>query len=161
MKAYFEQFGEVSRLRLARNKKTGASKHFAYIEMPTRAVAEITAETMNNYLLMGHILQCHVSDPLPLELFPLFSNASSRLCVQVIPSEKIHPDLWIGANRKWRRIPSARLERSNFGKERTEAEQTKARSKLVAREQERQRKIKEAGIDYEYKGFVSALYPWV
>jgi hypothetical protein len=29
--------------------------------MPNKSVAEITAETMHNYLLMGHILQCHVS----------------------------------------------------------------------------------------------------
>ncbi|GHJ83911.1 hypothetical protein NliqN6_0313 [Naganishia liquefaciens] len=130
MKAYFSQFGDVTRLRLARNRKTGASKHFAYIEMSSKAVAEITAETMNNYLLMGHILQCHV-----------------------IPQEKIHPDLWVGANKKWRRVPSARVERSSYGKERTEAEQAKVRAKLFKKDQARQQKIKDLGIDYVYEGF--------
>jgi len=32
MRAYFGQFGEVTRLRLSRNKKTGKSKHYAYVE---------------------------------------------------------------------------------------------------------------------------------
>lgn len=79
MKEYFSQFGDVTRLRLARNKKvctecrytynlliyyqTGASRHYAYIEMSSKSVAEIVAETMNNYLLMGHLLKCQVSDP--------------------------------------------------------------------------------------------------
>ena len=75
MKSYFEQFGDVTRLRLARNRKvsifathhiadnqTGASKHYAYIEMSSQSVAQIVAETMNNYLLNGHILKCSVSD---------------------------------------------------------------------------------------------------
>ena len=32
MRGYFSQFGEVSRLRLSRNKKTGKSKHYAFVE---------------------------------------------------------------------------------------------------------------------------------
>ena len=32
MRSYFGQFGEVTRLRLSRNKKTGKSKHYAYVE---------------------------------------------------------------------------------------------------------------------------------
>lgn len=28
--------------------------------MSSQSVAEIVAETMNNYLLMGHLLKCHV-----------------------------------------------------------------------------------------------------
>lgn len=170
MKAYFSQFGDVTRLRLARNRKvgiprllrfclrplitrqiirkqTGASKHFAYIEMSSKAVAEITAETMNNYLLMGHILQCHVR-PAPLSRIHPFSHP--RHVPQVIPQEKIHPDLWVGANKKWRRVPAARVERSSYGKERTEEEQAKVRAKLFKKDQARQQKIKDLGIDYVY-----------
>ena len=32
MKEYFGQFGAISKLRMSRNKRTGASKHFAFIE---------------------------------------------------------------------------------------------------------------------------------
>jgi nucleolar protein 15 len=58
MRAYFGQFGNVTRLRLSRNKKTGKSKHYAFVEFADAEVAKIVAETMHNYLLFGHLLQC-------------------------------------------------------------------------------------------------------
>ncbi|KAF5015773.1 hypothetical protein F66182_12771, partial [Fusarium sp. NRRL 66182] len=58
MRAYFSQFGEISRLRLSRNRVTGRSKHYAFIEFASSVVAKIVAETMNNYLMYGHILKC-------------------------------------------------------------------------------------------------------
>lgn len=130
MKSYFSQFGDVTRLRLARNRKTGASKHFAYIEMSSKSVAEITAETMDNYLLLGHILKCSIVDP-----------------------EKLHPDLWIGANKKWRRVPTARIERMTHDKQRTAEEIAKANARAVKKDEKRQTKMKSLGIDYEYEGF--------
>ncbi|KAF2166893.1 hypothetical protein M409DRAFT_22945 [Zasmidium cellare ATCC 36951] len=57
MTAYFSQFGEITRLRLARNKSTGKSKHYAFVEFESAAVADIVARTMDKYLLFGHILQ--------------------------------------------------------------------------------------------------------
>ena len=73
--------------------QTGASKHFAYIEMASDSVAEIVAETMDNYLLMGHLLQC-----------------------KVIPPDDVHPQLWVGANRKFKKIPRARVEKMKHEK---------------------------------------------
>ena len=69
MRGYFSQFGEVSRLRLSRNKKTGKSKHYAFVEFKHPEVAEIVAESMNNYLLFESVLkvrlmteeECHPS----------------------------------------------------------------------------------------------------
>lgn len=58
MKEYFSQFGEITRLRLSRNKKTGRSKHFAFLEFKNAEVAKIVADTMDNYLLFGHLLKC-------------------------------------------------------------------------------------------------------
>lgn len=58
MRAYFSQFGDILNLRLSRNKKTGKSKHYAFIEFSSNSVARIVAETMHNYLLFGHLLQC-------------------------------------------------------------------------------------------------------
>jgi hypothetical protein len=43
---------------------------------------------MNHYLLMGHLLRCNV-----------------------IPADEVHPELWVGANKKWRQVPRARLEK--------------------------------------------------
>lgn len=82
MKKYFGQFGTVRRLRLSRNKKTGASKHYAFIEFANGEVAEIVAKTMHNYLMFGHILQC-----------------------RVIPQEQVHADLFKGANERFKVDP--------------------------------------------------------
>ncbi|WVR05626.1 hypothetical protein IAU60_002648 [Kwoniella sp. DSM 27419] len=129
MKEYFGQFGDVSRLRLARNRKTGASKHYAYIEFTSQGVAEIVAETMNNYLLMGHILKC-----------------------QVIPEDDIHPQLWAGANKKFRPVPRARVEKKKHEKPRTEQQVAKADKRLKSKDAQRKKKIQKAGIDYDFEG---------
>ena len=55
MRAYFGQFGDVTRLRLSRNKKTGKSKHYAYCEFKHPEVAAIVAESMDNYLLFESV----------------------------------------------------------------------------------------------------------
>ncbi|BEI87116.1 hypothetical protein CcaverHIS002_0704620 [Cutaneotrichosporon cavernicola] len=129
MKEYFGQFGDVTRLRLARNPKTGASRHYAYIEFSSEPVAEIVADTMHNYLLMGHLLQC-----------------------AVVPKDQVHPELWVGANKKFRKVPRARLEKVRNDKARTKEQQSKANAKVLARQDERRAKIKAAGIAYEFEG---------
>ncbi|EAW61378.1 hCG1979894, isoform CRA_a, partial [Homo sapiens] len=45
--------GTVTRFRLSRNKRTGNSKGYAFVEFESESVAEIVAETMNNYLFVG------------------------------------------------------------------------------------------------------------
>lgn len=65
--------------------QTGASKHYAFIEFAYASVAQIVQETMDNYLLSGHILVC-----------------------KVVPDDEIHPKLWIGANRTFRPVPKGR-----------------------------------------------------
>ena len=82
MKKYFSQFGTVRRLRLSRNKKTGASKHYAFVEFANSEVADIVAKTMHNYLMFGHILQC-----------------------RVVPQEQVHPELFKGANDRFKVDP--------------------------------------------------------
>ncbi len=76
-----------------RKHQTGKSKHYAFLEFDSSSVAKIVAETMENYLIMGHLLQC-----------------------KVIPKDKVHPELWVGANRKWRVVPRARVERVTHNK---------------------------------------------
>jgi len=57
---YFNQFGEITNVKLARNKKTGRSKHFAFLEFANGDDAKIAQETMNNYLLMNHQLKVEI-----------------------------------------------------------------------------------------------------
>ncbi|THH00203.1 hypothetical protein EW026_g2264 [Hermanssonia centrifuga] len=128
MKSYFSQFGDVSRLRLSRNKTTGRSKHYAFLEFESSSVAQIVAETMDNYLLMGHILTC-----------------------KVIPKDEVHAELWVGANRKWRPVPMSRVARVQHNKPRTEEEQEKAEKRLIKRQTQKKRKLAESEINYDFE----------
>ncbi|KAG6841476.1 hypothetical protein C0991_010664 [Blastosporella zonata] len=128
MRGYFSQFGTVTRVRLSRNKKTGRSKHYGFVEFDSSSVAQIVAETMDNYLLTGHILRC-----------------------KVIPKDEVHPELWVGANRKWRVVPQDRLTRVEHNKPRTEEEQVRAAKRLIKRQNQRKRKLADAGIKYDFE----------
>jgi RNA recognition motif-containing protein len=60
MRSYFSQFGEVLRLRLSRNKLTGKSKHYAFIEFAHPEVADIVSETHNNMLMCDRLIKCSI-----------------------------------------------------------------------------------------------------
>lgn len=60
LKKYFNQFGDVTKVRVSRNKKTGASRHYAFVQFKQADAAVVAAETMNNYLVFGHLLKVHV-----------------------------------------------------------------------------------------------------
>ena len=115
MRQYFSQFGTISRIRLSRNRKTGHSKHFAFIEFERSDVAKIAAEAMDNYLMFGHILKC-----------------------KLVPPQRLHPDTFRGADRKFRTVPRNKIEKRILEKPRTdkqwaiknEREQAKRRRKL-------------------------------
>lgn len=44
-------------MRVARSRKTGGSKGYAFVEYTVPEVAEIAAETMNNYIMFKQNLQ--------------------------------------------------------------------------------------------------------
>lgn len=60
LKKYFSQFGDITRVRLSRNKKTGRSRCYGFVEFKDPSSAEIAAETMNNYLISGTNLKVQV-----------------------------------------------------------------------------------------------------
>lgn len=130
MKSYFTQFGDVTRLRVSRNKKTGASKHYAFVEFADKDVANIVQETMNNYLIDGALLQ-----------------------VRTVPKDKIHPEMWIGANRKYRPIPGARLERLKRDEVKTEEQQKVTIQRTLNRQGKRKAKLADAGFEYDFQGY--------
>lgn len=93
MRSYFSQFGDLKHLRLARNRRTGASKHYAFLEYESAEVASIVQRTMDNYLMFKHILK-----------------------VRLVPREKVHEELWKGADRRFRRVPWNRIEKTRLAK---------------------------------------------
>ncbi|AES62793.1 putative nucleotide-binding alpha-beta plait domain-containing protein [Medicago truncatula] len=134
MEAYFGQFGTIKRLRISRNKKTGKSRHFGFIEFESPEVAKIVADTMHNYLLFEHLLQ-----------------------VFVVPSEHVHPRLWKGFNYRYKPLDTLQIERELHDKERTLEEHKKLVDRVMKRDKKRRKKIEAAGIDYECPEIVGNL----
>ncbi|GAC99614.1 hypothetical protein PHSY_007217 [Pseudozyma hubeiensis SY62] len=130
LKSYFSQFGDVTRLRVSRNKKTGASKHYAFVEFADRDVAKIVEETMHNYLIDGRLLQ-----------------------VKEVSKDKVHPELWVGANQKFNRVPGDRIERVVRGREKSEQQQRTSNQRLMDRQQRRREKLEKLGIEYDFEGY--------
>ncbi|KAF2707027.1 RNA-binding domain-containing protein, partial [Pleomassaria siparia CBS 279.74] len=128
MRAYFKQFGKVTRLRVSRNKKTGASKHYAFVEFASAEVADIVARTMNNYLMFGHILQC-----------------------RIIPTAQVNANLFDGANTRFKTDPRNKKEGAamEHGAERAVWEKRieKAQKKRAGRA-----KMLQDEMDYEFTG---------
>ena len=128
MRQYFSQFGDISRLRLARNKKTGASRHWAFIEFKSASVANIVAGTMDNYLMFNHILKC-----------------------KVVPKEQLHEDIWKGANKRFKEVPwnsiEGRKHEMAVGRDQW-ADRVKNEKK---RRESKNKKLKET-LGYEFEG---------
>ncbi|KAK1557553.1 hypothetical protein Q3G72_026876 [Acer saccharum] len=136
MQAFFSQFGVIKRLRIARNKKTGKSKHFGFIEFQDPEVAEVVADTMQGYLLFEHLLQVHL----------------------ILP-ENVHPKLWKGFNPRYKPVDSVQVERKRQNKERTLMEHKKLVDKILKCDRKRRKRIEAAGIEYECPEIVGGVMP--
>ena len=73
MRGFFSQFGRVVNLRVSRSKKSGKSKHYAFVQFETPVVADIVAQAMDNYLMFHRIVKCKLMAP-----------------------EDVHPQIWKG-----------------------------------------------------------------
>ncbi|CAA3019829.1 uncharacterized RNA-binding -like, partial [Olea europaea subsp. europaea] len=49
MEGFFKQFGTIKRLRIGRNRKTGKSRHFGFVEFESPEVGKVVSEFMHNY----------------------------------------------------------------------------------------------------------------
>lgn len=132
MHGYFSQFGRVKRLRLSRNPRTGASRHYAFLEFESAAVARIVAQTMHNYLLFGHLLQC-----------------------RVVPRADVHPSTFKGAGRGLktprRETHSKRHSQwmSSGDVEQIKAKVDEMNAKHTERMKAKAEKLRALGIDYD------------
>lgn len=130
LRAYFSQFGTITRLRLSRNKKTGASKHYGFLEFADEEVAKIVQETMDNYLILGQLLK-----------------------VKAMDKDEIHPKLWVGANRAFRKVPEGRLARIQHDGPKTAEQKERVERRLLKKEDKKRKALKEAGYDYDFDGY--------
>lgn len=58
--SFFSQFGVVTKVYVARSKRTSRSKGFGYVQFQYPEVARIAASAVNNYLMFGKILKAKV-----------------------------------------------------------------------------------------------------
>ncbi|VAI41248.1 unnamed protein product [Triticum turgidum subsp. durum] len=137
MQGFFQQFGAVKRVRVARNRKTGKSKHYGFIEFENPEVAKIVADEMNNYLLFEHTLQ-----------------------IAPVPPEKVHAKLWKGVRKGFIPIDRVAIERKRLSKDKTVEEHKKMLEGIVKRDEKRRKRIKAAGIDYECPALACKIQPF-
>ena len=133
MRGFLSQFGTVTRLRLSRNKKTGRSKHYAFVEFEARAVAKIVAAAMNGYFLAGRRLVCHV-----------------------VKKANVHEKMFNGSNRKFRPIPWRLIEKQRFNAPKNAEQQQKVVGALLSKEKKKRKKLQELGIEYDFPGYAAA-----
>jgi nucleolar protein 15 len=124
MHSYFTQFGTITRLRLSRNRRTGKSKHYGWVEFQSKDVAEIVAETMDGYLIHPHRMVCKVVE--------------------------VDDNVWKGANKVFKKIPWVRINREKLEGKKTKEKWEDLARKDEERMEKRMQKIKDLGIEYDF-----------
>ena len=133
MRAFFTQFGEVTRLRLSRNPKTGHSRHYAFIEFAHQSVAQLVADAMHQYMMFGHTLKA-----------------------VLLPPHRVHADMF-GNGRRYRRLPHREMQREQHNAPRSAAQQEKRVARLLARESAKRRQLRALGVSSEFSGYAGEL----
>ena len=110
------------------------SKGYAFIEFEDSDVAKIVADTMNGYILFDHRLVCHI-----------------------LPAEKIHAKLFVGAGKAFRPIPWRLIAKNRHNAVKSQEQQQKLVSKLLKKEQEKRKRLEAKGIDYEFAGYTARV----
>jgi len=124
---FFNQFGTVTNLRLARSSKTGQSSGYAFIEFKYSEVAKVVSETMNNYLMFNKIMKCEM---LPKERMS-----------QAVFMNKINPSKPPGLLRR-------RASKKLLNSVKSVAEDEKRIKKQLSKLSKKQKQLAAAGIDY-------------
>lgn len=129
MTQYFKQFGVVTNARVIKSKRTGNSKGYAFVEFKEPSVAQIVAETMNNYLMGKRLIKA-----------------------VYIPPEKIRRKAF---RKKWNSLhnpTSLRRMKLNkaFNAEKSDDEDLKKARKLLASLNKTMKKLSALGINYEF-----------
>lgn len=130
MKKFFSQFGDIERLVLARNNKTGASRHYGFIEFKHEYTARVVVQSMHQYMMFGRTLQ-----------------------VSIVPAEKVHKDMFAFRKKPTTTHQRAQAARVQANRVRTEEEQEQRIANIHDRDASRNAKLKALGIDYKFKTY--------
>uniref|UniRef100_A0A1L8DHL4 Putative mki67 fha domain-interacting nucleolar phosphoprotein n=1 Tax=Nyssomyia neivai TaxID=330878 RepID=A0A1L8DHL4_9DIPT len=136
LRGFFSQFGAVHRVRVKRSLKTGKSTGVGFVEFRVPEVAEIAAETMNNYLLMKNILKTKYIAP--DKVTP--NIMKNRVKVKMVDGQEI-----VYSSTMARQQKAIQLYNTPPSVEALKKRQNKFQKKLEAKK----RQLAEAGIDFD------------
>jgi len=73
---FLKQFGTIKGLKLARSKKTGKSRGYAFVKFTSSEVAQIVVQSLNGYMIGDKTLICKIADnPQKLQRIKLRTRA--------------------------------------------------------------------------------------
>merc|ERR1712071_390763 len=99
-----------------------------FVQFVDPDVAKIVADTMSGYFLMDKRLVCHI-----------------------IPSDKVHPQLFVGAGKKFKIVNGSQLFANELDQKLSTLNGIKQISKnLIKRDKAKRAKLTALGIDYDY-----------
>jgi nucleolar protein 15 len=146
---YFAQFGQVSRVKVSRNPRTGKSRHYAFVQFKVADVADIAAQAMNGYMMFGKTLEVHTIAPEKVH-DRMFLGPGNLKRAPKLPKGTVRPQISITA---------IKYRKKNKIEEKTESKPRSAEAKkeaAIKKEQARLKKLQNLGIDYK-PPFVDAL----
>jgi len=132
MREYFKQFGDVTRLRVSRSKKTGRSKGYAYVEFASDAVAQIAAKSMEDYLMFRQRLMCKYVGP-----------------------KELHPNTFKGSNRAFSMPKSAALARDRHNRQQDPKQAVETAVRLRGKHLKKMSALASLGINYDLPGIAT------
>jgi len=130
MLGFFSQFGKVRQVRLSRSKKTGRSRGYAFIQFESNEVAKVVQKAMDKYILCDKLLVCELVKP-----------------------ENVHERMFIGADRKFKRISWRKVAAKQQNRPRTAEEEKDRLRTLKSRHKKQTSKLKAKGIEYELPNY--------
>jgi nucleolar protein 15 len=133
LRLFLKQFGNVERLKLFRSRKSAKPRGYAFVEFDDSEVASIVAETMSGYLIGKKRLVCHL-----------------------VPPDKVHPELFRGCNRVFRKIDWAGLHREKVNRPKSADKMKEITKRLLLRERKKREQLKTMGIDFNFPGYEAA-----
>uniref|UniRef100_A0A1B6LXL2 RRM domain-containing protein n=1 Tax=Graphocephala atropunctata TaxID=36148 RepID=A0A1B6LXL2_9HEMI len=135
IRKYFTQFGKVTNLSVPRSK-TGRLKGFAFIEFKHPEVAEIAAETMNNYLMFNRLLKAKYISPRQQKPY-LFKAADRAKATKTTVADKARQAVVQNRNRKNKHLN-------------VESEVNVAK-RLLMKKEELEINLEKLGFDYKFE----------
>merc|ERR1711893_441242 len=133
LKEYFQQFGRVDKVKLARSSRTANSKGYAFILFKDGKVAEVAAKSMDKYLLFNCLLKCKA----------ILNEEYVKFDEVFKVTYKNRDD----AVRKITELNKKRLSETGGKAKNQERNQHRAETRLAKKEEAIQKKLAEAGIE--------------